>query len=70
MFGRKSVENQIELPDSTPQLTYLGIVQEKKDDCGYQKSSPDKDCLDAEIGLIRTDHIRGDPLEHDAAQSE
>jgi hypothetical protein len=50
-------------------VTHLGIVQEEKDDGGYQKSSPDEDCLDAKIGLIGTDHVWGDPLEDNAAQS-
>ena len=48
-------------------MTHLRVVEPEKDGERYEKSSPDIDCFDAQVGGIGTDHVRDCPLEDDTA---
>ena len=52
-----------QMRDRVGMLTYLRIVKPEKNGEWYEKSCPDIDCFDTQIGSIRTDHVRDCPLE-------
>jgi hypothetical protein len=53
---------------TTTTCTHLGVEKVENDDGGNQKSSPDVDGLDSEVGSILTNHIRHAPLEDNAVE--
>jgi hypothetical protein len=52
---------------STAITAYLRVVEPEKDSERHQKSCPDINCLDTQVGSIRTDHVRDCPLENNTA---
>jgi hypothetical protein len=48
-------------------LAYLGVVEPEEDGERHEKSGPDIDCFDTQVGGIGTDHVRNGPLENNTA---